>query len=106
MIILKDQDIDVILGMNGMYQRRAVIDTLNRTIRLNLPDSSYQLLIQLQTPMRAHKRVCATSMKAPGRSFVVGIMATGRPSCAMVGPRGSKEGEKSRGKRKLGRTSG
>jgi hypothetical protein len=47
MIILKDQDIDVILGMNWMYQRRAVIDTLNRTIRLNLPDSSSQLLIQL-----------------------------------------------------------
>jgi hypothetical protein len=47
MIILKDQDIDVILGMNWMYQRGAVIDTLNRTIRLNLPDSSSQLLIQL-----------------------------------------------------------
>jgi hypothetical protein len=47
MVILKDQDIDVILGMNWMYQRGAVIDTLNRTIRLNLPDSSSQLLIQL-----------------------------------------------------------
>jgi hypothetical protein len=63
MIILKDQDIDVILGMNWMYQRGAVIDTLNRTIRLNLPDSSSQLLIQLQTPKRAVERVCATSVK-------------------------------------------
>jgi hypothetical protein len=63
MIILKDQDIDVILGMNWMYQRGAVIDTLNRTIRLNLPDSSSQLLIQLQTPKRAIERVCATSVK-------------------------------------------
>jgi hypothetical protein len=49
--------------MNWMYQRGAVIDTLNRTIRLNLPDSSSQLLIQLQTPKRAVKRVCATSVK-------------------------------------------
>jgi hypothetical protein len=63
MIILKDQDIDVILGMNWMYQRGAAIDTLNRTIRLNLPDSSYHLLIQLQTPKRAVERVCATSVK-------------------------------------------
>jgi hypothetical protein len=36
---------------------------LNRTIRLNLPDSSSQLLIQLQTPKRAVERVCATSIK-------------------------------------------
>jgi hypothetical protein len=63
MIILKHQDIDVILGMNWMYQRGAVIDTLNRTIRLNLPDSSSQLLIQLQTPKRVVERVCATSVK-------------------------------------------
>jgi hypothetical protein len=63
MIILKDQDIDVILGMNWMYQRGAVIDTLNRIIRLNLPDSSSQLLIQLQTPKRAVERVCETSVK-------------------------------------------
>jgi hypothetical protein len=63
MIILKDQDIDVILGMNWMYQRGPVIDTLNRTIRLNLPNSSSQLLIQLQTPKRVVERVCATSMK-------------------------------------------
>jgi hypothetical protein len=63
MIILKDQDIDVILGMNWMYQRGAIIDTLNRTIRLNLPDSSSQLLIQLQTPKRTVERVCATSVK-------------------------------------------
>jgi hypothetical protein len=63
MVILKDQDIDVILGMNWMYQCGAVLDTLNRTISLNLHDSSSQLLIQLQTPKRAVKRVCATSIK-------------------------------------------
>jgi hypothetical protein len=53
MLILKDQDIGVILGMNWMHQRGVVIDTLNRTIRLNLPDSTSQLLIQLPTPKRA-----------------------------------------------------
>jgi hypothetical protein len=62
-IILKDQDIDVILDVNWMYQRGAVLDTLNRTTRLNLPDSSSQLLIQLQTPKRTVERVCATSVK-------------------------------------------
>jgi hypothetical protein len=63
MLILNDQDIDVILGMNWMHQRGAVIETLNRTIRLNLPYSTSQLLIQLPTPKRAVERVCATSME-------------------------------------------
>ena len=40
MIILKDQDIDVILGMNWMYQHKAVIDALNRTLRVSLSDSN------------------------------------------------------------------
>jgi hypothetical protein len=63
MLILKDQDIDVILGMNWMHQHGAMIDTLNRMIRLNLPDSTSQLLIQLPTPKRAVERVCATTVK-------------------------------------------
>ena len=32
LLVLKDQDIDVILGMNWLCQRGAVIDALNRTI--------------------------------------------------------------------------
>jgi hypothetical protein len=32
LIVLKNQDIDVILGMNWLCQRGALIDTLNRTI--------------------------------------------------------------------------
>jgi hypothetical protein len=60
MIILKNQGIDVILGMNWMYQRGAVIDALHRTIRLNLPDSKSHLLIQLSIPKRTVGRVCAT----------------------------------------------
>ena len=63
MIILKDQDIDVILRMNWMYQHKAVIDALNRTIRLSLPDSNSQLLIQVPTLRRPVERVCATFVK-------------------------------------------
>ena len=63
MIILKDQDIDVILGMNWMYQHKAVIDALNRTIRVSLPDRTSQLLIQLPTLRRSVGRVCATAVK-------------------------------------------
>jgi hypothetical protein len=63
MIILKDPDIDVILGMNWMHQHGAVLDTLNRTIKMNLPDSNSQLFIQLSIPKRAVERVCATSVK-------------------------------------------
>jgi hypothetical protein len=63
MIILHNQDIDVILGMNWMYQRGAIIDALHRTIRLNLPDNKSHLLIQLSIPKRTFERICVTSMK-------------------------------------------
>jgi len=58
LLVLKDQDIDVILGMNWVCQRGAIIDTLCRTIQLNSPHSSSKLLIQLPTPKRAVERVC------------------------------------------------
>ena len=54
---------DVILGMNWMYQHKAVIDVLNRTLRVSLPDSHSQLLIQLPTLRRTVDRVCATFVK-------------------------------------------
>ena len=63
MIILKDQDIDVILGMNWMYQHKAIINALNRTIRVSLPASASQLLIQLPTLRRSVGKVCATAVK-------------------------------------------
>jgi hypothetical protein len=63
MIILQNQDIDIILGMNWMYQRGAIIDALHRTIRLNLPDKKSHLLIQLPIPKRTVERICATSVK-------------------------------------------
>ena len=46
-----------------MYQHKAVIDALHRTLRVSLPDSNSQLLIQLPTLRRSVERVCATFVK-------------------------------------------
>ena len=51
LIVLKGQDIDVILGMNWLCQCRAIIDTLYRTIQLNSLDNNSKLLIRLPTVM-------------------------------------------------------
>jgi len=62
MIVLKDQDIDVILGMNWMAQRGVVLDTLRRTIKIPLPNENSYLLIQLATPKWAIGQVHATNV--------------------------------------------
>ena len=62
MVVLPNQDIDVILGMNWMYQHKAVIDVMHRSIRLDLPDNKSKLLIQLPLPLRTVKQVNATSV--------------------------------------------
>ena len=46
-----------------MYQHKAIIDALNRTIRVSLSDSTSQLLIQLPTLRRSVGKVCATTVK-------------------------------------------
>ena len=53
----------MILGMNWLYQRGAVIDTLHRVIQLNSPDNRSKLLICLPTPKIAVERVCETTVK-------------------------------------------
>ena len=63
LIVLKGQDIDVILGMNWLYQQGAVIDTLHRVVQLKSPDNSSKLLIRLPTAKRAIERVCETTVK-------------------------------------------
>ena len=63
MIVLKDQDIDVILGMNWMAQQGFVLDILQRTIQMQLPNSNSYLLIQLATPKRAIEQVHAATVK-------------------------------------------
>ena len=63
MIVLKDQDIEVILGMNWLNQHGAVIDAFNRIIRVNIPNSNSQILIQLPLSKRSVEKVCAISIK-------------------------------------------
>jgi hypothetical protein len=45
LIVFKNQDIDVILGMNWLCQHRAVIDMLQRTVQLDSPDGNSKFLI-------------------------------------------------------------
>ena len=71
MIVLKDQDIDVILGMNWLNQRGAIIDAFNKTIKVNIPDSNSQLLIQLSLSKRSIERVCAVFVKEMETILVV-----------------------------------
>jgi hypothetical protein len=63
LIVLKGQDIDVILGMNWLCQHGAVINTLNRTIQLNSPGNKSKLILRLPTPKRAIERSCGTTVK-------------------------------------------
>jgi hypothetical protein len=63
MLVLPDQDIDVILGMNWLRRHGAVIDALQRTIQLDSPNGNYKLLIRLPTLKRAVERVCAATIK-------------------------------------------
>jgi hypothetical protein len=71
MIVVRDQDIDVILGMNWMAQRWVVLDTLHRTIKMPLPNDKSYLLIQLATPKRAIEQVHATTVKEVQNILVV-----------------------------------
>jgi len=71
MIVLKDQDIDVILGMNWMAQRGIVLDTLHRTIKMTLPNDNSYLLIQLATPKQAIEQVHATTVTEVENILVV-----------------------------------
>ena len=62
LLVLKDQDIYVILGMNWLCQHGAIIDTLSRAIQLNSSDNSSKLLICLPTPKRAVERPYGTTV--------------------------------------------
>jgi hypothetical protein len=63
LIVLKGQDIDMILSMNWLCQHGAVIDTLNRTIQLNSPDNKSKLILRLPTPKRVVERSYGTTVK-------------------------------------------
>jgi hypothetical protein len=63
LLVLPNQDIGVILGMNWLRQHGAVIKALQRTIQLDSPNGNYKLLIRLSTLKRAVERVCAITVK-------------------------------------------
>ena len=57
MIVLKGQDIDVILGMNWLAQHKAVLNTDLRTIRLSYGQEEILLSIPIAIPARPIGRI-------------------------------------------------
>jgi hypothetical protein len=57
MIVLKGQDIDVILGMNWLAQHKAIINTDLRTIKLSHGHEEIQLSIPVAVPAKLSGQV-------------------------------------------------
>jgi hypothetical protein len=57
MIIIKGQDLDVILGMNWLAQHNAIINTDLRTIILSHGHEEIQLSIPIAVPAKTSRRV-------------------------------------------------
>jgi hypothetical protein len=57
MIVLKGQDIDVILGMNWLAQHKAIINSDLRTIKLSHGHEEIQFSILVVVPAKASRRV-------------------------------------------------
>jgi hypothetical protein len=57
MIVLKGQDIDVILGMNWLAQHKAILNTDLRTIRLSYGQEEILLSIPVAIPAKPYGRV-------------------------------------------------
>jgi hypothetical protein len=60
MIVIKGQDIDVILGMNWLAQNKAIINTDQRTIKLSYGHEEVQLSIPITVPVKASGQVFET----------------------------------------------
>jgi hypothetical protein len=58
MIVLKGQDIDVIMGMNWLAQHKAIINTDLRTIKLSHGHEEIQLSIPVAVPAKLSGRAC------------------------------------------------
>jgi hypothetical protein len=57
MIVLKGQDIDVILGMNWLTQHKAILNTELRTVRLSYNQEEILLSIPVTNPAKASGRI-------------------------------------------------
>jgi hypothetical protein len=53
MIVIKGQDIDVILGMNWLAQNKTIINADQRTIKLSYGHEEVQLSIPIDVPIKA-----------------------------------------------------
>jgi hypothetical protein len=62
MIVLKGQDIDVILGMNWLAQHKAILNTDLRTIRLSYGHEEVLLSIPVAIPAKPFGRVYESIM--------------------------------------------
>jgi hypothetical protein len=60
MIVIKGQDIDVILGMNWLAQNKAIINTDQRTIKLSYGHEEVQLSISIAVPFKASGQIFDT----------------------------------------------
>jgi hypothetical protein len=60
MIVIKGQDIDVILGMNWLAQNKAIINADQRTIKLSYGHEEVQLSIPIVVPVKASRQVFET----------------------------------------------
>jgi hypothetical protein len=60
MIVIKGQDIYVILGMNWLAQNKAIINTDQRTIKLSYGHEEVQLSLPIAVPVEASKQVFET----------------------------------------------
>jgi hypothetical protein len=60
MIVIKGQDIDVILGMNWLPQNKAIINTDQRTSMLSYGHEEVQLSIPITIPVKAYGQVFET----------------------------------------------
>jgi hypothetical protein len=57
MIIIKGQDVDVILGMNWLAQNKAIINADQRTIQLSHGQEEVKLSIPVSVPVKVSRQV-------------------------------------------------
>jgi hypothetical protein len=56
MIVIKGQDVDVILGMNWLAQNKAIINVDQRTIQLSHGQEEVRLSIPISVPVKAFEQ--------------------------------------------------
>jgi hypothetical protein len=57
MIVIKGQDVDVILGMNWLSQNKAIINVDQRTFRLNHGQEEVSLSTSVSVPVKVFEQV-------------------------------------------------